>query len=188
MLDSGQNSGEGSAAALAEHPPRIALRVVSGIGGTLVLFVAAVLTLGTALAAPVGMLLVRRWAVRRNRYVTRVASWFGAALASSVAVALVCVVLISLLPRGTFREIRKTTVESQAHPVVTLPRWYTRAFPQAAASDSLTHQLVRSPAFVIVSGTLGLVIASAFCGTIAGTMGWVASMLLSYAVSGRSAA
>src|SRR5438034_114191 len=67
---------------------RILLRVLSGIGGTILFAVAAILTVGTALAAPLGMLLMRRRAVRLHRQPSRVASFVGAVIASSAAASL----------------------------------------------------------------------------------------------------
>src|SRR5207253_8357358 len=63
----------------------ILLRVLSGIGGTVLFVLAAIFTAGTALAAPLGMFFMRRRAVRLNRQPRRVASFLGAVIATSFA-------------------------------------------------------------------------------------------------------
>src|SRR5438034_7535564 len=123
---------------------RILLRVLSGIGGTILFAVAAILTVGTALAAPLGMLLMRRRAVRLHRQPSRVASFVGAVIASSAAALLLGAMFFIALPRGAiFREIEQKAAQSQTQSTVKMPSWYTRMFPQAARTDSATQQLVR---------------------------------------------
>src|SRR5712692_11878782 len=124
----------------------VALRVLSGITGALVLLVASLFTLGTCLAAPLGIIAARRRARRRNRPFTRGGSWLGAAVASSIAIALVLLVVVALSPRSMLREIQKSVVASQ--DTVPAPDWLTRVFPQAARPDPTTQQLVKSPVFV----------------------------------------
>ena len=163
----------------------VPLRVLSGIGGVLVLLTSALFTLGTSLAAPLGMLAGRSLARRRGRRFTRASSWFAAAVASSVAVLLGFALVFASIPEGTFREIQKEAASAQARDTVQLPEWMARVFPQAARPDPVTQELVNSPAFTLVFGILGFVIGCAFLGTIAGSAGWLGATLLSYAIRGR---
>ncbi len=165
---------------------RILLRVLSGIGGTILFAVAVILTVGTALAAPLGMLLMRRRAVRLHRQPTRVASFVGAVIASSAAALLLGAMFFVALPRGTIREIEQKAGQSQTPSTVNMPSWYTRMFPQAARTDSVTQQLVRSQGFVAVTFVLGAAIMALFIGMLGGASGWSAAMLIVYA--GRGAA
>ncbi len=164
----------------------ILLRVLGGIGGTILFVLAAIFTAGTALAAPLGMFLMRRRAVRLNRQPSRLASFVGAVIASSVAALVLGIVVFVVLPRGTIRDIEQKAVESGTQPTVKAPSWYTRVFPQAARSDSAAQQLVRSRGFVVVTVVLGAAMMALFIGVVAGAAGWSAAMLIVYA--GRGAA
>jgi len=164
----------------------ILLRVLSGIGGTILIVLAAIFTAGTALAAPLGMLFMRRRAVRLNRQPSRAASFVGAVIASSVAALILGIMLFVALPRGTIREIEQKAAESGTQSTVKAPSWYTRVFPQAARSDSAAQQLVRSRGFVVVTVVLGAAMMALFVGVVAGASGWSAAMLIVYA--GRGAA
>ncbi len=176
-------------AATASQPgsrPSLALRVLSGIGGVAILLISALLTFGTCLAAPVGIIAARRRARRRDRPFTRGASWLGAVVASSIAVALALLVVLALIPQATLRQMQRTVAE--ARDTARAPEWITRVLPHAAHPDPTAQQLVKSPVFVVVSGVFGLGFASAFLGSIAGSAGWLGSVLLGYAFSRLRAA
>lgn len=162
----------------------LGLRILSGLCGAVVLLVSAVFTLGTSLAAPLGILVARRRAQRRARPLTRFGSWLGAAIASAIAMAVLILVLAAFLPRGTFQEIQRSTAEARARDTTRAPAWMTKTFPQSARADSTTQQVVNSTAFLVITGALGLGFACMFFGAIAGTAGWVGSVLLSYALTG----
>ena len=172
----------------AEATPRassvasILLRVLSGIGGTILFVLAAIFTAGTALAAPLGMFFMRRRAVRLKRQPSRLASFVGAVIASSVAALVLGIVVLVVLPHGTIREIEQKAAESGTQPTVTAPSWYTRVFPQTARGDSAAQQLVRSRGFVVVTVVLGAAMMALFIGVVAGAAGWSAAMLIGYAV------
>lgn len=164
----------------------VALRVLSGIAGALILLIASLFTFGTCLAAPLGMIAARRRARRRNRPFTRGGSWLGAAVASSIAVALALLVVVALSPRSMLREIQRSVAASP--DTVPAPDWLTRVFPQAARPDPTTQQLVRSPVFVAFGSVVGLGFACAFFGSIAGSAGWLGAVLLGYAFARRPTA
>ncbi len=117
---------------------------------------------------------------------SRLASFVGAVIASSVAALVLGIVVFVVLPRGTIRDIEQKAVESGTQPTVKAPSWYTRVFPQAARSDSAAQQLVRSRGFVVVTVVLGAAMMALFIGVVAGAAGWSAAMLIVYA--GRGAA
>jgi hypothetical protein len=162
----------------------VVLRVLSGIGGVVGFLIGTLITVGAALAAPVGMLLVRRWAARHDRQPSRIASFVGAVLASSATAALVWGLIFALMPAGTFQEMQKASAESQQKQTVKMPEWYTRAFPQAEATDSATQRLTRSSGFLTASLVFGFLFMALFFGVLGGASGWVSSMLLSYAWRG----
>ena len=164
----------------------IVLRVLSGIAGVVVLLVSALFTLGAALAAPVGIYVARRRARRKNRPLTRGASWFNAVVASTVAVALGLLVLAAFMPRNTWQGIQKGMAEARAAPdTARSPAWMKKAFPQTAPSDSAAQELMKSPGFVMVTLALGVGFTCILLGAIAGTFGWLGAVLLGYAFWGR---
>jgi hypothetical protein len=162
----------------------IVIRVLSGLAGVTLFVLAGILTAGTALAAPLGMLLMRRRALRLNRPLSRVASLVGAVIASSVAALLLCIVFFAVVPRGTIDGMERQAATSQPQPTVRMPSWYGRVFPQAARADSATRQLARSREFVVVTFIFAAVMMSLFIGLVAGASGWTAAMLLVYAGRG----
>ena len=176
-----------SSAMAVERIPFIT-RLLSGVGGVIVFLVAVVLSLGAALAAPFGIFLVNRRAIRHNRRPSWIASLVGAVLASSVAAAALGLVLFALAPRPTQQQLQTAVTETQRHPPVKMPAWYTRVFPQAARTDSATQQLMQSPGFMTATLILGAVFAALFCGVLGGTLGWCGSALLRVAWSGQRAA
>jgi predicted PurR-regulated permease PerM len=156
------------------------------VAGAVLFLVALLVSLGAALAAPLGMLFVRRWTARHNRRSSVVASLLGAVLATAVAAAALLLVIFTVVPE--FRqEIQKPSQEAQAKPAK-LPDWYTRMFPQAQRTDSATQQLVRSPAFTTLALIAGGAMASLFLGVLGGALGWGGSSLLAFAWRGRRGA
>ena len=164
----------------------ILLRVLSGIGGTILFVLAAIFTGGTALAAPLGMFFMRRRAVRLNRQPSRLGSLVGAVIASSVAALVFGIVLFVVLPRGTIGEIEQKAAESRTQSTVKAPSWYARLFPQAARNDSVAQQLVQSRGFLVVTVVLGAAMMALLVGVVAGASGWSAAMLIVYAGRGVS--
>lgn len=166
----------------------MALRLLSAIGGILVFLGSAVFTAGTALAAPIGILVGRRLAARKGRPFTVFGSWVSAAVASSIAVLLAFALVVVLTPAAEWREMQDAVATAQAQDTTPLPEWMTRVFPQAAKPDPVTQKVVGSPAFTIYFGIMGVVIASTFFGAIAGSAGWLGTFLLRYAWRGRGIA
>src|SRR5207248_11801245 len=110
-------------------------RLLSGVGGVVVFLAALVLSLGAALAAPFGMFLVHRWAVRHNRRSSWIASLVGAVLASSVAAAALGLLLFALASRPTQQQLQTAVTATQRHESVKMPVWYTGGFAPAAHTD-----------------------------------------------------
>ena len=162
-------------------------RLLSGVGGVVVFLIAFVLSLGAAVAAPLGMLLVHRWAVRHNRRSSWIASLVGAVLASSLAAAALGLLLFALAPRPTQQQLQTAVTETQRREPVKMPAWYARVFPQAAHTDSVTQQLMQSPGFMKVTLLLGAAFAALLFGVLGGTLGWCGSALLRVAWSGQRA-
>jgi len=168
---------------MTSSPPRpFIVRLLSGILGVVICLVALVGSLGAALGAPVGMYLVARWTRRRERQPNRIASLFGAVVASSVLAVLIWGMVFLLMPRPTQDQLNSAVTEAQRQPTK-LPEWYTRLFPQVARTDSVSERVMRSPGFVKATLIMGAVITGLFLGIIGGSLAWCASMLLNLARS-----
>ena len=185
MLDSPDNAPRSEIA--VDRTPFITL-LLFGLGGVIVFLVAFVVSLGAALAAPLGMFFVHRWTLRHNRRPSRIASLLGAVLASSVAAAAVWAVLFALAPHPRQQDIQTAVTQAQKRPPVKLPAWYTKAFPQAARTDSATQQLMQSPGFMTATLIFGAVLVALVFGILGGTLGLCGSALLRVAWSGQRAA
>ena len=155
------------------------------------MLIAALISLGTGLAAPLGMYIVHRWTVRRNRKRGVLSSIIGAMLATSLAAAALFLVLFAVMPGATKQDIQKATNEAQQKPAQ-LPAWYTKMFPraaeQSARADSATQKLVQSPQFMLVAMVMGGGFAALMLGVFGGGLGWCGSTLLEIAFFGRRVA
>jgi len=161
------------------------LRVLSGVGGVVVLLTSALFTLGTSLAAPIGILVAHRRARRKDRALTAGVAWFTAAIASIIAAAIVFLALFALMPGNPFQEIQRGMTEAQtARDTAATPAWLRKAFPQSARSDSAAKEIMKSPGFLVVTVALSLLFACVFLGALGGSAGWVGSVLLCYAIWG----
>ena len=162
-------------------------RIVAGCAGIATLIFTALLTLGTVLAAPVGVLAARALARRRHRTLSRGAAWLGAVSASIIAVPLVFAGMLAIAPPGTADLLRAAVDSAQAQEPkpADLPDWLTRMNPQAAQQNAVADRLASSRGFTMFFGIIGGVMAVSMLGTLSGSIGWVASMLLGYAITGR---
>jgi len=161
-------------------------RVASGLGGALVLLLSAFFTVGTSLAAPLGVLVARAWARRKQRPLTGGASWIGAVTASSLAVVALFALLAGLVPPGSFRQSLNAVAAARTQPSAKPPGWLAKVFPEAAdRPNPAVERILGSPLFLAYFSLLGAAIACLFLGSIAGTAGWVGTLLLGYALTGR---
>ncbi|HVT38826.1 MAG TPA: hypothetical protein VHE78_07270 [Gemmatimonadaceae bacterium] len=163
-------------------------RFLATLAGTLALGFLALFTLGGALAAPLGMVLAGVIARRRHRPLTRGAGWIGAVLAASVGMAVYTGVAFVRTPPAVRARFQHTVdsisaVQRNAPP----PAWIERLAPGAAKAKSsmLTSQMAGSRAFTVWMSVLGEAVLAVWFGTIVGTLGWIAGLLLAYAHSGR---
>jgi hypothetical protein len=160
----------------------IAARVGAGVAGLLVVLVAAVLTLGSALAAPIGVGIAWWVMRRRGRPLTRGWAWVAAASASTLAIALAFAVLVAALPRGA---LENAMADAEARQDSSRPEWVERMAPSSAPQNAAAERIVESKPAQIYFGLIGVGLASLFFGTIAGSAGWGATMLGGYAATGR---
>lgn len=166
----------------------MSLRLLSGLGGLLILVVGLLFSVGAILAAPLGIWLVNRWARRHDRRPSRVASLVGAVLASSVLAGILWGIIFTLIPRPTPEQLQSAVEQGQSRPAVKLPDWYAKSFPQSARADSASQQLVQSPGFTRAVLVFTAIFMAVFFGVLGGALGWSASSLLRFAWYGRPAA
>jgi hypothetical protein len=168
---------------LASHIYRGFIAIV----GATLLTIVAKYTFGLALLAPIGMIAARYIARRRQSSVTLGTSWLGAA--SSVALSLIAILLflVTQMPRGTFASIQRgadsVSVASAKTPP---PAWLERIAPGTAARARAKPVGPKvSHAFTIWTMVVGGVFAYTLFAVVIGTAGWVPSLLLSFAFTGR---
>jgi hypothetical protein len=169
--------------------PSMIRRIAAGAAGIAALIVTTLFTLGTVLVAPLGVLVARALARRRKRELSRGAAWLGAVSASIVGVVLVFGGMIAVAPPET-RDLLRAAVDSaqaqeQKQKPTELPAWLRRINPQAAQQNAAADRLASSRGFVTFFGFVGVVMACSMLGTLSGSIGWLASMLLGYAITGR---
>jgi hypothetical protein len=174
----------------ADDPPRVGsavARAAAAIGGVVTLVVSATFTMGTSLFAPLGVLGARSLAKRRGGRLTRGPAWLGAALASVIGVPLVFGFMLTKAPPGTVASIRSAMDSAQAERKdAELPEWLQRVTPPGAQQqNAATRDMMTSGPLLAIFAVLGIVAFCSMFGTIAGSIGWVASMLLGYAITGR---
>jgi hypothetical protein len=170
---------------LASHVSRAFVAIAGGA----LLITAAVFTFGLALLAPIGMIAARYIVRRQNSSLTLGTSWLGAA--SSVAITLVAVVLflVTQMPKGTFATIQhgadSASVASAKRPP---PAWLERVAPGVTArtrAKPVAGNGVVTHAFTVWTLVVGGVFAYTMFAVVIGTAGWVPSLLLSFAFTGR---
>jgi 4-amino-4-deoxy-L-arabinose transferase-like glycosyltransferase len=163
-------------------------RVGAAIAGALILLFCSSFTLGTVVAAPLGVLAALGLARRRRRPLTRGHAWVGALIVATIAVPLVFAGLFASAPPGTIAAVRAAMDSAQTEQKpADLPAWLERMAPPGAVrqQNAVAEKLTGSTGFMVVVAITGAISLTALFGTIAGSLGWGASMLFAYAISGR---
>jgi len=168
-------------------PASVGRRVVAGLGGVAALAVAALFTIGGALAAPVGMVIAAAVARRRARVLSGLGGWSAAVLAAAVFVVSISTIVVVRLPPGTLERVWRSAdsaaAAAQSEPP---PEWLQRVSPRAAAAARpLPKGSTAERAVNLWATVTGAVIAWALVSALIGTVGWLASLPLAYALSGR---
>lgn len=165
------------------------LRVLAAIAGVAMLLTVSVFSLGLALLAPIGMVVARAIARREKTPLTFFTSWLGAAFGVCAALIVVALVIFALLPGDTVASIVRTTDSvSTASSKQPPPAWLEKIAPGSTARARASQPTQNSPmirTFKVVSTVFGAVFVYSFLAMLIGTAGWVPSLLLTYAFSGR---
>ena len=165
------------------HTASLGMRILMAVVGVTTLGIAAIVTVGGALLAPLGMAVARAIVRRRHNAPTFTSSWLGAVGAAILGVMIGAGILTSRAPAGTFAAIQRSADSSAAvsreHP----PEWLRKMYPAAAATPQLSPRTNR--AFAIYGAIAGAVLVCGLLGSIVGTLGWAASLPLAFAINGR---
>ena len=175
---------------MAAAAPRagVVARVLAVVAGIALFFIGGTVTLGLALAAPVGMLIAWAVARARRRPLTRLASWIAAMLTAAVVVGAAGAYMATKAPAGTFAEMQHAKDSARvARADQPMPAWVERIAPGTAAAqrNSATTPFARSRAVMYWGAAMGVIFTCALFGAIAGTLGWGATALVAYGARGR---
>ncbi len=176
-----------SSEALPVPAPRRAdgRRIVAGVAGVAALLLAALFTFGGALVAAIGIGVGSAIARERGRRLTRASSWVAAVTAVGIVLIGFFGFEAARMDAGAVRQFRQTMDSSEAHRPPP-PAWLERIAPGTAARAS-----VRSPAnptveaaFGVWAMVVGTVFGAGIVACFAGTVGWLATLPLAYALTG----
>jgi hypothetical protein len=160
-------------------------RVTAAVAGVAAAVATAFISYGASLVAVVAVCTAWLIARRRGKPFTRGISWlFGV---GSVALGLVIVLgaFATQVPKASFSAFGKALDSVQASPPPQPPEWLKKITPPNAQQPApITNSLIRSRAFTIWTGVMGVSFTIALASAYAGTLGWGASMLLLYGATG----
>jgi hypothetical protein len=111
----------------------------------------------------------------------------GALIISAIAVPMVFAWLFAQAPPGTIAAARAAMDSAQAEQKpAEVPEWLRKINPPAAEQqNAIAEKMMGSTPFMAFTMIFAVVALTALFGTIAGTIGWVASMLFGYAITGH---
>ena len=157
--------------------------IIAGIA----LAVASVfISFGASIVAMVAIWIAWVVARRRGRALTRGVSWIvGVAAVGASLLSLFAVFLATQVPRRDLTNFKQAMDSAAAAPQKPLPEWLRKITPPNAQQQSpLMESVVRSSAFTIWTMVMGVTFFAGLLGAYAGTLGWMASMLFVYGVTG----
>lgn len=127
------------------------------------------------------------WAIarRRGRPLTRGAGWLVGALTVGTLILAGAAVAMTRVPQATFADFGRAMDSTATAPPPAPPEWLRKITPPNAQRPSPTAEaFVRSRAFTIWTAVMGLVLAAGLLAAYAGSLGWMAAMLVCYGITG----
>jgi hypothetical protein len=164
-----------------------AKRIVAGVAGVAALLLAASFTFGGALVAAIGIGVGSAIARERGRRLTRGSSWVAAVVAVGVVVIGFFGFQAARMDAGAVRQFRHAMDSSEAHPTPP-PAWLERIAPGTAARASARKTPANATvqaAFGVWAIVVGTMLVAAVFACFVGTVGWLATLPVGYAVTGR---
>jgi hypothetical protein len=157
-------------------------RILAGLAGGVVLLFSVLISAGSSLFAPLGVLAADALARRNGGRVTRATAWVGAIIASMAVTVLVTVLIVFLIPAGARREIRAGFDSAEAMAREDQREELTRRGIDPASADRITGRL---PTFGTPMLIIGGMLTIGVFGIVGGSAGWAATFLIVAAASGR---
>jgi hypothetical protein len=164
-----------------------AKRLVAGVAGVAALLLAASFTFGGALVAAIGIGVGSAIARERGRRLTRGSSWVAAVVAVGLVVVGFFGIQAARTDAGTIKRFRDAMDSSATHPTPP-PAWLERIAPGAAARASARRTPANATvqtAFGVWAIVVGTALVAAVIACFVGTVGWLATLPLGYAFTGR---
>ena len=146
----------------------------------------ALVSFGVSLVAITAVCIGWLIARKRGRPFTRGVSWLVGVGAIAALILSVLAAYATRLPSTMYRDFGRSLDSAQAAPPPAMPEWLRRVTPPNAQQQTpLTNAVIKSRAFTIWTGVMGVSLVVGLIATYAGTLGWGASLLLLYAATGR---
>ena len=158
-------------------------RLLAAVGGLVVLSGAALVSVGTVALALIVMAVVGAIQRRRDRALTRSGHWVAACATMAVVVLALFGIGFAAMPGGSMDAAKRSMDSSRAVAAEQPPpAWVQRLYPQYSQA-----KVNAKPSNGILWATtiIGVGMVVTFFGTLLGTLGWGAGMLLGLAVNGR---
>jgi hypothetical protein len=158
-------------------------RLLAALGGLAVLAGAALASLGTVALALIVMAVVGGVQRRRGRALTRSGHWLAACATMAAVMLAVIGIGFAAMPRGSMDAAKRSMDSSSAVAAKQPPpAWVQKLYPQY----SQARATAKPPTGILWATTIiGVGMVVTFFGTLLGTLGWGAAMLLGLALNGR---
>ena len=161
-------------------------RIAAGIAGAAAAVASAFVSFGVSLIAIIVVCVGWIIARKRGRPFTRGVSWLVGVGGVAALILVVVGAYATQFPSTVYRDAGRTLNSAQAAPPPAMPEWLRRVTPPTAQQQTpLTNALIKSRAFTIWTGVMAVSLIVGLIAAYAGTLGWGASLLLLYAVTGR---
>lgn len=186
------NSDSISTTEVAAPAPRagLARRALAALFGVAIFLFIALVTVGVALVAPLGMWIAAR--VRRGRAYSRWTGWWGAVLATALVFGVLVGVAAARAPDGFMDTVRQQVAEErerrQKDPS-SIERVVQRLAPASGASPAVelrARAVTESKPFIIWTMIIGGGFAVALGAVLVGSTAWVGMKLIIFGITGRS--
>ena len=144
------------------------------------------ISFGASIVAMVAIWIAWAVARRRGQSLTRGVAWVvGAGAVGAVLLGVFAIFLATQVPRSDLANFKRAMDSTAAAPQKPPPEWLRKITPPNAQQPSpIMDSVVKSSAFTIWTLVMGVLFFVGLLGAYAGTLGWVASMLMAYGVTG----
>lgn len=158
----------------------------AAVGGIALAVGSVFVTFGASIVAMLAIWVASVVGKRRQRPLTRGVGWvIGVGSVGVVALGVFVLLVATQVPPSEISKVRQAMDSAAAAPQRPLPEWLRKITPPNAQRPSpVVDSVVRSRAFTVWTMVMGFVFFAAVIGAYAGSLGWVASMLLTYGATG----